>query len=86
MTGYDTQTISKEKSGFNGEEKTYNTQTAEYDVIGIVVRYLGDSQYLVRLDDGCEVIASYNEKNLMDDGCEVGLYAIHGGWTMEKTI
>lgn len=58
----------------------------KYDAFGKVVKYLGDQHYLVRLYDGGEVTATFNERHLVDEGTEVGLIALCGGWGMEESM
>lgn len=56
----------------------------KYDAFGIVVRFLGDRQYLVRLDDGAEITADFNGQSTVDEDTEVGLIALAGSWAMEE--
>ena len=55
-----------------------------YDAYGKVLRFLGDQQYLVVLDDGAEVTATFDQRHIVEDGTSVGLTATGGGWSMEE--
>ena len=56
----------------------------QYDAFGAVVRYLGEHQYLVQLDDGAEVNASFDERHVVEEGASVALTARNGSWMMEE--
>ena len=58
----------------------------KYDAFGKVVKCLVNQQYLVRLYDGGEVTATFNEKHIVDECTEVGLIALCGGWNMEDSL
>lgn len=55
-----------------------------YDAIGAVIMSMGEGQYLVRCDDGAELIASCESEGVVADGSKVGLFALYGGWIMRK--
>ena len=63
--------------GFTSSEKA-----TDYDAIGKVVMTLGDKKYMVRFDDGGEVIATPDKGETVTEGSKVGLFAVAGGWTM----
>ncbi len=56
----------------------------EFDASGTVIEYIGDCQYHVRLEDGGEVMASFDERHIVEPGTNVGLLALYGGWVMKE--
>ena len=57
-----------------------------YDAYGVVVKYLDNQMYLVRLDDGGEVEAHFEYRHYVEEGTRVGLTALMGGWEMDDYL
>lgn len=55
----------------------------DFDATGTVTWHMGGGQYQVRCDDGAELIAENVTSSPVPEGAKVGLFAIHGGWTMK---
>ena len=55
-----------------------------YDVYGEVIVYLGNRRYLVKIDDGGEVTATFNDDHELVKGTKVGLKSLSGSWKMEE--
>ncbi len=60
------------------------SRLTQFDAVGTVVSFLGDQKYLVRLSDGGEVTAHFDERHIVDEGTQVGLIAMMGGWEMKE--
>ena len=58
----------------------------DIDATGTVIRYIGDLQYLVRLSDGAEITATFNERHIVSEGTAVNLKALDGGWEMFEDL
>ena len=59
--------------------------TPKFNGFGTVIKYLGDQHYLVRRDDGVEITASFDQRHIVEEGTEVGLIMLCGGWAMEES-
>ena len=60
------------------------SRVTQFDAVGTVVMHLGDQKYQVRLSDGGEVIAYFDERHMVAEGTQVGLIAMAGGWQMKE--
>ena len=67
-----------------GGVKTDEHGMPKYDEYGKIVKYLDDQKYLVRTDKGTELIGVFEYRHLLEEGTDVGLEMLAGGWAIHE--
>ena len=81
-TKIDDREMEKATGGMTLDELN-NHGMKKYDDWGIVVGR-NENGYLVKLDSGAEVTATFEQKHVVPEGTRVALIMLMGGWIMEE--